>query len=192
MTGHAIDYRHPNSVWDKDRVALIIKLQKDGLSAGGIAAELGITRSAAIGKLARLGLTGKYKRSLHATSRGWRALKDKLRPARAPRTPTTAGADGILSQRISRSVYNSAEKRAARDADAAELRERFACTEIVDLTPEQSATFCTIMQLNAHTCRWPIGTPASPDFGYCGAEPWGDRAYCGRHWEIGHVQPRRA
>jgi len=48
--------------WSDDRVELLKKLWADGLSASQIAGELGgITRNAVIGKVHRLGLSGRAK-----------------------------------------------------------------------------------------------------------------------------------
>src|ERR1041385_458667 len=48
--------------WTDERVAQLTKLWADGLSASQIAAELGgITRNAVIGKVHRLGLSGRAK-----------------------------------------------------------------------------------------------------------------------------------
>ena len=48
--------------WTDERVELLKKLWQDGLSASQIAAELGgVTRNAVIGKVHRLGLSGRAK-----------------------------------------------------------------------------------------------------------------------------------
>ena len=48
--------------WTDDRVELLKKLWSDGLSASQIAAELGgISRNSVIGKVHRLGLSGRAK-----------------------------------------------------------------------------------------------------------------------------------
>ena len=48
--------------WTDERVELLKKLWADGLSASQIAAELGgVTRNAVIGKVHRLGLSGRAK-----------------------------------------------------------------------------------------------------------------------------------
>ena len=46
----------------------------------------------------------------------------------------------------------------------------------------------TIMDLEAGMCRWPIGTPRTPDFGFCGCRVTDDagipifgRSYCAAH-----------
>src|SRR4051795_8062340 len=63
--------------WTDDRVELLKKLWGDGLSASQIAGELGgITRNAVIGKVHRLGLSGRAKSSSSGAARP--------RKARAP------------------------------------------------------------------------------------------------------------
>ena len=64
--------------WTDERVELLKKLWSDGLSASQIAAELGgITRNAVIGKVHRLGLSGRAK---SASSRRRRASARRARP----------------------------------------------------------------------------------------------------------------
>ena len=56
--------------WTDERVELLKKLWNDGLSASQIAAELGnVTRNAVIGKVHRLGLSGRAKSPGSATPR---------------------------------------------------------------------------------------------------------------------------
>ena len=56
--------------WTDERVELLKKLWSDGLSASQIAAELGgITRNAVIGKVHRLGLSGRAKAASSAAPR---------------------------------------------------------------------------------------------------------------------------
>ena len=72
--------------WTDERVELLKKLWSDGLSASQIAAELGgITRNAVIGKVHRLGLSGRAKSTSAAAPRPRksRASAHMLRMARA-------------------------------------------------------------------------------------------------------------
>ena len=56
--------------WTDERVDLLKKLWADGLSASQIAGELGnVTRNAVIGKVHRLGLSGRAKPTRTAASR---------------------------------------------------------------------------------------------------------------------------
>jgi GcrA cell cycle regulator len=48
----------------------------------------------------------------------------------------------------------------------------------------------TLLQLEPHDCRWPIGEPRHPDFHFCGEQCIDGRPYCGLHWSIA-FQPAR-
>jgi GcrA cell cycle regulator len=46
---------------------------------------------------------------------------------------------------------------------------------------------CSILELNGHTCRWPLSEdPADPDFIYCGARTLRGVSYCPHHARIAH------
>ena len=83
--------------WTDDRVELLKKLWADGLSASQIAGELGgITRNAVIGKVHRLGLSGRAKspssgapRPRKARSGGHMLRVSRPASAAIPRSPTT-------------------------------------------------------------------------------------------------------
>ena len=69
--------------WTEDRVEILSKLWAEGLSASQIAKQLGgVTRNAVIGKVHRLGLSGRAKPS--------RPVKRAPRPAAKTRTTTPA------------------------------------------------------------------------------------------------------
>lgn len=40
---------------------------------------------------------------------------------------------------------------------------------------------CSLMDLKAHQCRWPVGDPKSPDFVFCTADSVHHSNYCDRH-----------
>ena len=74
--------------WSDDRVITLSKLWLDGLSASQIAKQLGgVTRNAVIGKVHRLGLSG--RRAPSAPARAPRVAAPRMprsaRPARSPR-----------------------------------------------------------------------------------------------------------
>ena len=107
--------------WTDERVALLSKLWADGLSASQIAAELGgITRNAVIGKVHRLGLSGRAKspssssprprkarssgmlRVSRPSMRGNTALRLRIRGrarAGADRDPDRAAQDAVATDR---------------------------------------------------------------------------------------------
>ncbi|MDD3836917.1 MAG: GcrA family cell cycle regulator [Phenylobacterium sp.] len=125
--------------WTDERVELLKKLWQDGLSASQIAKQLGgVTRNAVIGKVHRLGLSGRATPSKPA------------RPAfKAPR-PAPRAAAPAAPRRIVQPLA------AARPAP-----------EPVRYVDEAPGT-ATVLTLGAHMCKWPIGDPASEDFTFCG------------------------
>jgi GcrA cell cycle regulator len=46
---------------------------------------------------------------------------------------------------------------------------------------EVSTNRCSLFELQQWHCRWPMGDPASEDFGFCGCKPVGDLPYCPAH-----------
>jgi GcrA cell cycle regulator len=143
--------------WTDERVELLKKLWSDGLSASQIAAELGgITRNAVIGKVHRLGLSGRAK----STSTG------------APRPRKTRSPSHML--RIGRSVRGNTALAHAYDIEAD------AEPELIDnIIPIGQRR--TILELNEQTCRWPVGDPGSTDFFFCGGQTITSLPYCAYH-----------
>lgn len=145
--------------WRDHHVEALKRLHADGHSASQIAEELGggVTRNAVIGKIHRLGLTGRGRQ--------------------APRAPRKSRVSKILARvrvRIS----------TKKDFDA-----EFQPSPPIDLT-EPTGPRVSITQLNANTCRWPYGDPASEEFAYCGAQPVGSGLpYCPYHTQLAYTPP---
>ena len=74
--------------WTEDRVEILSKLWADGLSASQVAKLLGgVTRNAVIGKVHRLGLSGRVKRARPAKRAPRPAAKARTGVPSAPRLP---------------------------------------------------------------------------------------------------------
>jgi GcrA cell cycle regulator len=165
--------------WTDERVELLKKLWNDGLSASQIAAELGsVTRNAVIGKVHRLGLSG-------------RAKAPTPQPARAPRRATPPLQQNIASQQ--RAAPRSAPVIAVRGATALAVQyvaEPVATMEI-DTRPIEEVVIpmsrrVQIMELRETMCRWPIGDPTHEDFVYCGNDCDISKPYCTHHAKVAY------
>ena len=141
--------------WTDDRVATLTKLWADGLSASQIAKQLGgVTRNAVIGKVHRLGLSGRAKPSSPArkaaarktaassASRARAASKSKPKSVRAPSVP-----------RAPRVVVKAPVPPPPPPLEA---------------KPMSNGEFATIMTITEHMCKWPIGDPGADNFRFCG------------------------
>ena len=154
------------NTWPDERVALLIKLWKEGLSAAQIAARLGngITRNAVIGKLYRLGLSG----------RGKPATVSKPRPRRAA-TPRKTQA---------RTAGNTALKAEPAPAVARPKPQRKpVAIKLADIPQGERVT---LLMLRENSCRWPSGDPGTESFTFCGRESRPDGPYCTDHAQIAY------
>jgi GcrA cell cycle regulator len=133
--------------WSEERTATLKKLWLEGLSASQVARQLGgVSRSAVIGKVHRLGITVREV-----------PTRQRITTVRAP-------------SRIQ-------VRRPTRETTAApHVAPRLERTE-EDLLPTSG-----ILELGAHSCRWPIGNPEGDDFGFCGRPKLTARgSYCEQH-----------
>lgn len=170
--------------WTDERVELLKKLWMEGLSASQIAGELGegVTRNAVIGKVHRLKLSARAKPT-NTTPRARPA------PRQAPRRPSGPSiASGATS-----SISAAAKPRAA----APMPRPQVMGATALAMTPEHHAEMyvapatqelfipedkrLSLLQLNEHTCKWPIGDPLSKEFYFCGQHSLETGPYCDFH-----------
>jgi len=145
--------------WTEERVALLTKLWADGLSASQVAAELGgVTRNAVIGKVHRLGLSGRAKSPSSSSPRPRKARSSShmLRVSRPQMRGNTALA------------YDYAAEPEP---------------ELIEIPLEQRKT---LLQLNDATCRWPVGDPGGADFFFCGGESNEGSPYCSYHSRVAY------
>ena len=151
--------------WNDETIAELRRMWSEGMSASQVARQLGggLTRNAVIGKVHRLGLSGREApsrpRSLGGRPPGSRT-QNRAAAAAAPTAPAALAA-------------------AAPTAKLAPI--------IVAAPPVRPAEICedkasaTILTLGEHACRWPIGDPDQGDFGFCGARRLGRGPYCEGH-----------
>jgi GcrA cell cycle regulator len=157
--------------WTDDRVELLKRLWNDGLSASQIAGELGgVTRNAVIGKVHRLGLSGRAKAP--AANGAARARKPAPeRPAAGVATPGPArGAVALTPQ-----VRQQPEART-------EPRQEVVHPDVVVPFSER----VSIMELRDNMCRWPMGDPTQADFRFCGLKTDAGVPYCSHHCRIAY------
>jgi GcrA cell cycle regulator len=149
--------------WTDERVEMLKKLWTDGLSASQIAGELGgITRNAVIGKVHRLGLSGRAKSPTSAAPRP-RKPRPHAQMLRVSR-PSLRGNTAL--------------------AHAFELEAEPEPEPIDNVIPLGQRR--TLLELTEETCRWPIGDPGSPDFFFCGGQTIAGLPYCTHHSRVAY------
>ncbi len=149
--------------WTDDRVEQLKKLWESGLSASQIAAELGnITRNAVIGKVHRLGLSGRAKSPSSAAPR--------QRKVRAPQH----------MMRISRPMARG-NTALAHAFDVEAEPDPIAFDNVVPINQRR-----TLLELTEDTCHWPVGDPGSTEFFFCGGKALGGLPYCAHHSRVAY------
>ena len=161
-----------NPGWTEDRVGALKKLWLEGQSASQIAKALGggVTRNAVIGKVHRLGLSGRAAPSQPA--------RTTFRPARpraaAPAAPVQAPSAPRRIEAVAPRPVVAAAPQSPAPAPA----------------PELPGT-ATVLTLGAHMCKWPIGDPSADSFTFCGKVSENDGPYCVAHARVAY-QPQQS
>jgi GcrA cell cycle regulator len=150
--------------WTDDRVEQLKKLWEAGLSASQIAAELGnITRNAVIGKVHRLGLSGRAKSPSSAVPRQRKAARPAQHMMRISR-PMSRGNTALAH---------------AFEVDA--VADPVAYNNVVPMSQRLS-----LLELTEATCHWPVGDPGSADFFFCGGKALNGLPYCAHHSRVAY------
>ncbi len=146
--------------WTDDRVELLKKLWSEGLSASQIAGRLGgVTRNAVIGKVHRLGLSG-------------RATTSRVKSHR-PRKHNASTA-----KRPARARFATSGNPTVRALYPGDGEPYVPAVEEMDIPEKQRKT---LQSLEACSCRWPVGDPQTPEFFFCGGKAVPGLPYCEHH-----------
>lgn len=154
--------------WNDERVEMLKTLWSEGLSASQIATRLGgVTRNAVIGKVHRLGLSGRAKPA---------AAAGTAQRARKPRS-----ASPVLRAARANVRGNTAL------AQAYEVEFDPEPQQIDNVIPLGQRR--TLLELTEETCRWPIGDPGTADFFFCGGQTIPSLPYCAYHARMAYQPP---
>jgi GcrA cell cycle regulator len=163
--------------WTDARIGALKQLAAGGLTATKIAAEMGISRGAVIGKLARIGVP---------LAGAWTMPQaPRVKPPPTPRAPKPAAPPSLPA------YMRPAGRRTVIRPERAGIYggeiEVVDVPEARELPPDASAFACTIVDLTDAMCKWPIGHPADFEtFRYCGDVSIEGRPYCTRHHALAH------
>lgn len=154
--------------WTEDRVEVLKKLWAEGHSASQIAKQLGgVTRNAVIGKVHRLGLSGRAtpSRPVKRPPRLARP-KPKILPDGTVKVPATAKADQLRPS------------------------EKNAMLAALPPLEQEDGKAATILTIRDSMCKWPIGDPADPSFAFCGRKATCG-PYCAEHAALAFQPPKK-
>ena len=191
--------------WTDDRVATLRKMWADGNSASQIATALGgVTRNAVIGKVHRLGLSGRDRTGTGAKAQAAKASRATPRKPAAPRrAPTQRSAPKPASRPAARKAAPQSKPPVepvsrARTAPSAPRipdavrdmagRPFEAPKEAVKMA---DGSYATVLTITDHMCKWPIGDPSTEEFRFCGRRTEPEEPYCTAHSRVAYQPSRR-
>lgn len=157
--------------WDDDVVAKLTEYWKEGFSCSQIAAKLysefnfEISRSAVIGKLNRMGMKSNVEVTRIKNRSASRRTLAKVGKKPAPK----------VNPRPAR-VMSGLFVGGGGDLPPVEPLPK-------EESPSDYAKLYTLDQLEKGMCKWPVGDPKTPDFGFCGKDRVPGQPYC-----MGHCQ----
>jgi GcrA cell cycle regulator len=142
------------TAWTPERVAALTRMVTAGHTYKQIAHTLGggLTRNAICGKVFRLGLS-------------------TPEPLRRDRTAQTS--------RHQHKAARMARGRMARFKKAKTRQEPL--SQPLPAEPVHSGALVALVELRESSCRWPVGDPAQPGFGFCGCPRREGGPYCDSH-----------
>ena len=157
--------------WTPERVEQLRTYVATGLSCSEIAAEIGVTRNAVIGKIHRLGL--------------------------APGRPASGTVSGSAHEHVPRARHPrpSSQRQLLRlifaDRASPDRTTNANPTNVAATASVESTRPCSLLELAACNCRWPVSNASATAFVFCGNDAVRGLAYCAGHARMAYRIPGR-
>ncbi len=155
-----------STTWTDERIVLLKALFERGCTCREMAYEIGVSRNAVIGKLARMSLTRGRSARVPRAERRADAAPQRARGARQLQI--------LLKERVERSGAGP-------------------LPPVVEALSIPQGPGCSLLELGDDKCRWPIGDADTTGILFCGNNPVGGLPYCAGHARLAYrVGVRRA
>lgn len=145
--------------WTEEMVEGLRQMWLEGLTANEIAKKLGVSKNSIVGKVHRL--------CLKARPSPIKKKEDEAAPAEeiAAEAPVIETPEEILPEEEKPAAEVKAPKKVHKGGHHVKL-----------------------MELDSHTCRWPLGDPRDEDFCFCGKKVRMGQTYCEEHANMAYVK----
>lgn len=165
--------------WDEEKIKQLQKLWEKGLSTTEIAKKMNVSKNSVVGKVHRLCL---------------KARPSPIKKKDAENTKKTAPENPAIEAEIKEEKITTEVK------EKTETTEAKIVVETVQITKEnipapknkadkkQQTKHLKLVELDSHTCRWPIGDPRDEDFCFCGKKVRAGQTYCDEHSQVAYVK----
>lgn len=194
--------------WTDEMVEELKRLWAEGVTTGEIGRRLNISKNSIVGKVHRLGLSGrpspiKKKSDQPETKPTAKPENKKNTPVKKSKPAKEAVSESVIKKEENKTIEKVAQhttpevKTVAKPApqkiqiDNHDDEEDIALAKSMAMPePEKNKKeFLSLTDLDNHTCRWPIGDPKDENFHFCGKKVRLGQTYCEEHAAIAYVKP---
>lgn len=152
--------------WTDQMVEDLIKMWGEGLTTGEIGKRLGVSKNSIVGKVHRLGLSGRPS-----------PIKKK------------DGEEGIIVKEPEPKAKPEKNNHKAEKALPQKTEEKCEVKNCCNEHLKRSFNHKTsLTDLDNHTCRWPLGDPKDENFHFCGKKVKIGQTYCDEHSAVAYVK----
>ncbi len=194
--------------WTDEMVEELKRLWAEGVTTGEIGRRLNISKNSIVGKVHRLGLSGRpspIKRKnetdnskpaakKEAAPKEKKCCKQKEAPKKEPKAEEKAAPKAQKPEAPTKPEVKAEEapikKPAPAKASISQDDEDIKLAKSMNITSDTPAHkgHFSLTDLDNHTCRWPIGDPKDENFHFCGKKVRIGQTYCEEHAAIAYVR----
>lgn len=191
--------------WTDQMVEDLKKMWKEGYTTGEIGKKLGVTKNSIVGKVHRLGLSGRpspiKKKPETSHSSPSKTTSPATKPAEKKPAPTAHSASDTPAPKAQPAPQAAPATKAQPHTEPSStthnqftpsVKEKndFFFTPKIDVPHHISPSgYTSLTSLDNHTCRWPIGDPKDENFHFCGKKVRLGQTYCEEHAALAYVKP---
>lgn len=191
--------------WTDEMVEELKKLWAEGVTTGEIGRRLNISKNSIVGKVHRLGLSGrpspiKKKSDSDIKDKPVKQAKqpkEKKSPVKEPKaevkkapskeTPTETPKEKTIEPQKVTVPETKPLPAITSDEEDIKLAKSLNISN-AKITKNDNLS---LVELDNHTCRWPIGDPKDENFHFCGKKIRLGQTYCEEHAAIAYVKPNK-
>ena len=174
-------------IWDDEKIKQLKKLWEKGLSTTEIAKKMNVSKNSVVGKVHRLCLKARPSPiKKRGDEIGVGTKQNDLFFEQDDNVPDTdvetivnvteADNETFLRSEIEDQKSRSFETETKKETEQKLKANKKTCNPI------------RLVELDSHTCRWPIGDPRDDDFCFCGKKVHAGQTYCDEHSQVAYVK----
>ena len=196
--------------WTDEMVEELKRLWAEGVTTGEIGRRLNISKNSIVGKVHRLGLSGRpspiKKKSDSETKEkpakqakpvkekkvAQKATKEtKAEPKKTPvkENKITVKEPETKPTEVKKTVVQETKTYISNPSEEDDIK--LAKTLNVATKTTSKTGNLSLVELDNHTCRWPVGDPKDENFHFCGKKIRLGQTYCEEHAAIAYVKPSK-